>query len=489
MAAKPHLVVFNPDSYRGDVLGHLGKPGAVTPALDAVMADGAVSFANAFAQNPVCTPSRCSYMTGWYPHTHGHRSMKNMLKPHEPNLLKVLRNEGYHVWWGGKNDLVAAEKPEDFMLHCDEHHQTKHAYRGYAPPPDLPAEDPRSKVFYQGVMQRDPEAEYTDRDRNRVEAAIEKVKFHDPSQPLCLFLPLTWPHPAYRVEKEFYDLIDPDLLPPRLPVSPNADRQPPLLDALRQAFEADRVTEEDWKEIKRVYYAMCAKIDHLFGQLVEGLKSAGIYDDTLLVFLSDHGDFAGDYSLPEKTHGTLQDALIRVPLVFKLPADMPVRPGVRRQLVELVDMPATLYDLLGIDPGYHCQGRSLGKVLEDPHAPHRDAVFAEVGSRPDDRSFHNNDAVTRRPGSFYERQSRAARPFAVVGSYAVSCRTNEWKYVRRGYTEYHELYDLEKDPGELHNLYGRPEAAEIQRQMELRLLDYFMQTGDVLPYQQDPRGG
>jgi arylsulfatase A-like enzyme len=88
---RPTIVIFNPDSYRGDVLGHLGNPGAVTPHLDAIVNDGGVSYANAFAQNPVCTPSRCSFMTGWYPHVHGHRSMKNMLKPHTPNLVAELR--------------------------------------------------------------------------------------------------------------------------------------------------------------------------------------------------------------------------------------------------------------------------------------------------------------------------------------------------------------------------------------------------------------
>ncbi|MFH1569680.1 MAG: sulfatase-like hydrolase/transferase, partial [Gemmatimonadota bacterium] len=95
MRGRANLVIFNPDSYRGDVLGHLGNPGAHTPNVDALVADGAVSYAHAFAQNPVCTPSRCSFMTGWYPHAHGHRSMKNMLKPHEPNLLSVLKREGY----------------------------------------------------------------------------------------------------------------------------------------------------------------------------------------------------------------------------------------------------------------------------------------------------------------------------------------------------------------------------------------------------------
>src|SRR5690554_1162019 len=115
MSKKPHVVIFNPDSYRADVLGHTGNAGAVTPHLDAVVATDGVSYVNAFAQNPVCTPSRCSFMTGWYPHVHGHRSMRNMLKPHEPSLLQVLRREGYHVWWGGKNDLVSVQKPDDYL--------------------------------------------------------------------------------------------------------------------------------------------------------------------------------------------------------------------------------------------------------------------------------------------------------------------------------------------------------------------------------------
>mgnify|MGYP003829494607 CR=1 FL=1 len=82
----------------------------------------------------------------------------------------------------------------------------------------------------------------------------------------------------------------------------------------------------------------------------------------------------------------------------------------------------------------------------------------------------------------------AVFPFHDDGSYAVMCRTKTHKYIRRGYTEFHELYDLTEDPGELRNLAGRPEYSEIERKMQLRLLDYFMRTADVLPRKQDKRG-
>ena len=118
-AGLPDIVIFNPDQWRGDVLGHVGNAAAVTPAIDRMVAEDAVSFSHAFCQNPVCTPSRCSFMSGWYPHVRGHRTMHHMLHPewNEPNLLRILKQRGYFVWWGGKNDLVPGQA--DLSPYCD----------------------------------------------------------------------------------------------------------------------------------------------------------------------------------------------------------------------------------------------------------------------------------------------------------------------------------------------------------------------------------
>src|SRR5512143_4315627 len=99
MGKQPHIVIFNPDQWRGDVLGHRGNAAAVTPNIDALVNTDALSL-RGFCQNTVCTPSRCSFMSGWYPHVRGHRTMYHMLRPPEPCLLKVLRDNGYFVWWG-----------------------------------------------------------------------------------------------------------------------------------------------------------------------------------------------------------------------------------------------------------------------------------------------------------------------------------------------------------------------------------------------------
>ncbi len=485
---KPNIVLFVPDSYRGDVLGHLGNAGAVTPNLDALVAAGeAVSFRQAFSQSPVCTPSRCSFMPGWYPHVHGHRSMKNMLKDHEPHLLKTLRRAGYHVWWGGKNDLAAVEKPEDYLKHCDvKYRPQKVEDSGYRLPP-LAADDRRHGAFYRGVAVKDGDGvPFNHGDRVYVDGALEVIRNRPEEKPFCLYLPLTAPHPAYAVEKPFYDRIDPAKLPPRLPI-PSGGGMPPVFDAMRKAYGVRGVTEEDWAEIRRVYYAMCCRVDEQFGQVVRALKEQGLYDDTLILFWSDHGDFTGDYSLPEKTHVSLQDALVHVPLVIKPPKNIAVKAGIRDRLVELLDIPATLHDLLDIDPGYTVQGQSLRKPLMGDESGSREAVFAEVGSRRDERVFKNLDVKAMAPDSFYGRQSSAVLPYHDEGTYAVMCRTERYKYVRRAYTDYHELYDLEQDPGELNNLAGRPDAAALETEFRGRLLDFFMQTGDVLPWKQDSR--
>ena len=104
MKNKPNILIFNPDQWRGDMLGYLGYPGAQTPNLDSIIKNDAVAFKNAFCQATVCTPSRCSFMTGWYPHVHGHRTMHYMLHTDQgdSSILSELKNKDYFIWWGGK---------------------------------------------------------------------------------------------------------------------------------------------------------------------------------------------------------------------------------------------------------------------------------------------------------------------------------------------------------------------------------------------------
>jgi arylsulfatase A-like enzyme len=232
---------------------------------------------------------------------------------------------------------------------------------------------------------------------------------------------------------------------------------------------------------------MCARVDHQFGLVLDALRQRGIYDDTAVVFFSDHGDFTGDYGLVEKTQNTFQDCLVRVPLLVKPPAGTPVQPRVTDALVELIDIPATVEALCGIEPRHTHFGRSLLPILAGETDAGRDAVFCEGGRRRGERQameleagIHDDPAALYWPRLSLQVESDAAH------TYAVMCRTTTHKYVRRLY-EPDELYDLRADPSELSNRIDDPEYANLAVALRDRILTHFMETADVVPFDADRR--
>ena len=118
MSKKPNILMYVADQMRSDSLHHLGNEASVTPNFDKLVEEG-VSFENAYCQNPVCVPSRCSFLTGFYPHTTGHRTMHNLQREDEENLLKTMKKNGYEVIWIGRNDVLP--KGIDKSDYCDEY--------------------------------------------------------------------------------------------------------------------------------------------------------------------------------------------------------------------------------------------------------------------------------------------------------------------------------------------------------------------------------
>ena len=498
---RPDLIIFNPDQWRGDVLGHAGNPAAVTPAIDRMVAQDAVSFSRAFCQNPVCTPSRCSFMSGWYPHVRGHRTMHHMLHPewNEPNLLRILKQHGYFVWWGGKNDLVPGQA--DLSPYCDvRFNPTAADYRrwGCTPRPgnhgpDLAWRgDPGGDnffSFFKGRLERGGEPFYCDRDWAMVLGAIDFLRGYRGAQPLCIYLPLTFPHPPYGVEEPWYGTVDRSALPPRIP-APAADTgKPSILGGIRRGQRLQGWGEARWSELRAAYYGMCARVDHQFGLLVDALRECGRYDNAAIFLFSDHGDFTGDYGLVEKTQNTFEDCLIRVPLIVKPPAGAAVTPRVCDALVELVDFTATVYDLTGIDPGYDHFGRSLLPLLSGGGAGDgRDAVFCEGGRRLGEVQASERESASAAGslGLYAPRIQLQVQLDAPYHGKAAMCRTATHKYVQRLY-ESDELYDLARDPGERRNLVAEPAYRGVLGELRLRLLRWYQETCDVVPRATDSR--
>jgi arylsulfatase A-like enzyme len=500
---QPHIIIFNPDQWRGDVMGHVGNPAAVTPNVDRFAREEGVSFSNAFCQNTVCTPSRCSFMTGWYPHVRGHRTMFHMLHPehNEPNLLKILKDNGYHVWWGGKNDLTPGQDPVD--AYCDERfHPTVEDWVRWGLTPregghggDLAWRgEPDGDNFYsfmKGKLDKGDEEVYGDGDWAMVLGAIDKIRSYDGDKPLCLYIPITYPHPPYCVEEPWYSMIDREKLPGRAQHPEAWEGKPSILKGICENQRLEGWAEERWTELRATYYGMCSRTDHQFGLLTDALREADMYDDSAVFLFSDHGDFTGDYGLVEKTQNTFEDCLSRVPLLVKPPADRAVKPRVSDALVELVDFAATVYDLTGVDPGYDHFGKSLLPLLAGETEEHRDAAFCEGGRRVGETQAMELESASGRAGNdgtglYSPRLRLQTTDDGTCHSKAAMCRTKTHKYVMRLY-EQDELYDLEKDPLEERNVIAEPAYATMRATLKKRLLRWYMETCDVVPQVTDRR--
>jgi arylsulfatase A-like enzyme len=489
----PHLLIFNPDQWRADVMGHFGNSAAVTPNLDALAERDAVSFSHAFVQNPVCTPSRCSFMTGWYPHVRGHRTMFHMLQPDEPMLLRDLKNMGYFVWWGGKNDLVPGQN--GFEDYCDIKYQNPgnpnrprfrnlHAWDEWRGTADG---DNFYSFLYGKIDTPGSEPYAFDDDWAMIEGAVDFIHNAPPDQPVCIYLPINYPHPPFAVEDPWYSLIDRNKIPPRIPPPETWDDFPSILSGIHKRQNLQTWNEAHWKELIAIYYGMCARVDSQFGMIVDALKHAEIYDETAIFFFSDHGEFAGNYGLVEKTQNTFQDCLTRVPFIIKPPQRTPIQPGIQDALVELVDLRATIEALTGLEPGHTHFGRSLLPLIAGETDEHRDAVFCEGGRiHGETHCMELESSSNQNPQGLYWPRVGLQSSEGPEHTKAVMCRTKTHKYVRRLY-EKDELYDMAVDPQELRNQIDNPAYAEVLATLQDRLLTFFLETGDEVRHEPDRR--
>ena len=481
----------------------MGNPAAATPNLDRLVQEDAVSFSAAFCQNTVCTPSRCSFMTGWYPHVRGHRTMYHMLHPEhdEPNLLKILKENGYFVWWGGKNDLTPGQVGVE--EYCDVRFRPTQAdYRRWKCRPREGTHggalawrgDPDSDNYYsffKGKLDKGEDELYCDFDWAMVLGALDFIRDYDGDKPLCVYLPIGFPHPPYCVEEPWYSVTDRSKLPRRARYPENFEGKPSILKGIYENQHMHGWTEDRWTELRATYYGMCSRLDHQFQLLLDALRDSGLYDDSAVFLFSDHGDYTGDYGIVEKTQNTTEDCLTRVPFIVKPPKQVSVTPRVCDALVELVDFSATVYELAGIDPGYDHFGKSLLPLVSGEADEHRDAVFCEGGRRYGETQAMERESSSAKDGadSLGLYSPRLRLQITDGGPYhtkAAMCRTKTHKYVRRLY-EQDELYDLVADPLEETNIINDPASLGVLSELRERLLRWYMETCDVVPRKTDKR--
>ncbi|WP_162606180.1 sulfatase-like hydrolase/transferase [Jiangella asiatica] len=481
--SRPDLIIFVADEWRGDALGH-HNPVVATPQVDRLVESDAVSFSRAFCQNPICVPSRCSVLTGWYPHVRGHRTQHHLLREDEPNLLRRLREAGYFVWWAGKNDMLSPRAIDGSVDVRVENQQRPTGlswaarWREWWPSTDVPG-------YYSFYAGRLPDELDVDDDRHHVDAAVDLILNRPVDQPLCVVLTLLTPHCPYGVAAPWYGSTDRRLVPDPLPRPAAGDHKPRTITELARRQGLEDWPPERWRELRATYYDMCTRTDAMFGEVVQAVRRSGRYPDTAIVLLADHGDFAGDFGLPEKAQNVFDDSLTRVPLVIKPPRDRAGRVGVTDALTELVDVTATIEELAGLERDYDHFGRSLLPLISDGANEHRPDVLCEGGRRESETHAAELASPQEPEGLYYPRMS-LQREDPVAHGKATMIRTDRYKYVRRMYED-DEFYDLTLDPAEQRNLIHVQAAAGAIDELRVRLLDRMIATADVVPHHQDPR--
>lgn len=471
MSKRPNFVVMVADQLRADDLP-MFRPDAPTrvPHLQRMASEG-LAFSEVFGQHSVCSPSRVSYLSGLYPHVHGHRTLEHLLGPEDPNFLKCFKEQGYHT-------AIAGVRGDTFAPGATE--RSAHQY-GFLPGENRqvffdfmhrrePSEDAMARAHYHGL--RSQAQADKDFDETVVQAAEHWLK-KPPAEPWLLYVPLIFPHPPFTVEEPWFSMYERDRMAPPRQAS---GAQARYVQALHQLHGWDRLTPDNWNELRAVYLGMVSRLDAHVGRLLDA--ASPFAQDTVFVFFSDHGEYLGDYGLVEKWPSGLHECLTRIPLLMSGP--QLAKAGTCQALIELIDVFPTLLDLAGIASTHPHFGQSFRPCLSEPDRPHRREVFSEGGFTVQEAPFFE---TSRFP---YDLKSALQKSDPESVGKAVCIRTAQWTYVWRLY-EAAELYDRLSDPHEQHNLAGQAPYAAVERQLKDQVLAWLVQTADVLQPQSPSR--
>ena len=479
---RPNILFLCTDQQRGDSLRCTGASWAVTPNLDQLAGDGAL-FKNCYVQNPVCSPSRATLFTGKYVASHGLYANGVPLPENQTMFTRTLANAGYDCGMIGKQHLSPCDnwqteprRDDGYRYfkwaHGPNHRALENDYHAWlrATQPDVYAQIFPDTGANESTAYGNKAKMGTPIDKVPAEAhyshwvadcAIEFINHkRNEDQPFCLMANFFDPHHPFGAPQEFRDLIDADAIPDPNTRDNELDNKPPEQTFYSETSYAGVApgfkdyTPEQIREVRAQYWAMIALIDHETGRILQSLERAGLADNTLVVFTSDHGEMLGNHQQLLKGP-QLYDDLTRVPLIVRWPGQI-ATDQVIEDLVQWVDLSATFLDSAGCAPGDGVQGESLLPLLRD-HEWKRDWALCEYR----DSGFTTDPKIM-----------------------TTMLRHDQWKLIiwhgspatdgaRNG-----ELYDLSNDPGELFNLFHDPEYLTIRRQLKLKLLDVMAESED-----------
>jgi arylsulfatase len=474
---KPNVLWICTDQQRTDTLGCYGNPLVHTPHIDR-LAESGVLFERAYCQSPVCTPSRASFMTGRYSRTTRCRQNGQQIPADEKLVSKLFAEQGYVCGLAGKLHLAPCHPDvspiEEARIDDGYHafHWSHSVGGGNTWPMDeylqwldqkgsLLKREPIPEVrqtFYgndpedrQGTWCTDKALAFIRTNRKHGKPWFFSLNYFDPHHPFdppkalmdkYMALSEQIPLPNYRegelADKPIYQAID----------SESAYNFVPM-------FRFREMSELEHRAARASQWAMMEHLDTQVGRLIADLGQAGDLANTIIIFMSDHGEMLGDHGIYWKGPYFYEE-LVRVPLIISWPGK--IVPGERTQaLVELVDIAPTLLAASELPMYPAIQGRSLWPLLTGTTdlQVHRDSVYCE---------YYN------------------AQPWhPELPPQCTMVFDGRYKLVRVHSSKEGELYDLQTDPTEGINLYANPDYREIKLEMLEMLSDRMAWTVDPLP--------
>lgn len=482
MSPRPNLLFIFTDEQRPDTLAAYGNDQIDMPHLNA-LADQSIVFERTYVTQPLCTPSRGSLMTGRWPHMPGMPAINNeTLSPDVPCLPEMIERGDYATAYHGKWHLG----DEVFAQHgFDEWISIEDGYQGYY----SEGRDRNARSSYHHWLieqgQQPAEGRHT---FSRAEAARFPEHLGKPAflgqeasrfihehvdQPWMLCVNFLEPHmPFFGPRDDQYDPND-------IPLPPNFDAPPDETHPLKyramhryyheHGFQGMPLqTEADWRRMIANYWGLCSLVDTHTGRILDALRQTGQWDNTIIVFTSDHGDMMGSHQLLTKT--IMYEESVRVPMLVKMPGQ---RSAHRVTCpVSHIDLAPTLLDLLGQPIPADLPGQSLRPLMEGAQSETGRDVFVE--QQGPNSGLKNVDDCS----SVHALTS----PEALAESVAAPVRTivtpAGWKFSRSAIGE-HLLYDLNTDPYEKRNLAPEPAQAERIEALTERIAAWQQATGDT----------
>ncbi|MFS0726643.1 sulfatase [Paenibacillus sp. 1P07SE] len=453
-----NLLMIITDQQRADSIQAYGNPLVHTPHLDRLAASG-IRYDRAYCESPECCPARSMIFSGQWGHQTGNLG-NGFVRKLDATLADKLNEAGYWTEYAGKMHAYPKENTWGF--------QKVHRSEECWPPEEddfakYIADQGLDWVYEPSGIRHEyyyvPQAsQVPDRHHNTTWVGNRTVEFLEHAsaeQPWCFVASFIKPHPPFDPTTPYLNLYDPADMP--LPVRTAADRDGmwPLQQAQNYAKWTEQTDDNMARLIKAAYYASVTQIDTQIGRILDRLEEQGLRENTLILFVSDHGEMLGDhYQWGKRSY---YNGSSRIPFLLSCPGRLP-EGVVSEDLIGHRDIAPTLLDAAGltINPEAWAGDSLLPRATGRTDYPWREVTFGELMTD----TYHLMESG--------EREKLAS-------IYMVADR--RWKYIYspNGGTEH--LFDLDQDPDELNSLHHEPAAADVKQRLRSELVQFYRSVG------------